>query len=210
MARRGGTEDDRRARGDETRRALIDAGRRLFVEKGFFNTSIGHLVEASGVGTRGAFYHHFADKAELFTAVFEEVERDLTARTVASPPRGADPWQRLTRGLHDFLSAALEPEVQRIMLIDAPVVLGWETQRRIQRADSIAMIEAVVGDAIAAGVIDDQPVAELTQILVAAVEEAALLIAHYDRPARTRKTTAAVLDRILAGFAPEPRPRVNP
>lgn len=201
MARRGGTEHDRRARGDETRRALIDAGRRLFVDKGFFDTSIGHLVEASGVGTRGAFYHHFRDKAELFNAVFEEVERDLTARAIANPPRGADPWERLTRGLHEFLEAALEPEVQRVMLIDAPVVLGWAAQRRIQRGNSVAMIEEVISEAIAAGVIDDQPVAALTQILVATVEEAALMVAHSDTPAATRKTTAAVLDRILASFA---------
>ncbi|MBX7453994.1 TetR/AcrR family transcriptional regulator [Mycolicibacterium sp. 3033] len=201
MARRGGTEDDRRARGDETRRALIDAGRRLFVDKGFFNTSIGHLVEASGVGTRGAFYHHFADKAELFNAVFEEVEHDLTTRAIATPPRGADPWEQLTRGLHEFVEAALEPEVQRVMLIDGPVVLGWEKQRRIQRGDSIAMIEEVIGEAIAAGVIDDQPVAELAQILVASAEEAALMVAHSDAPATTRKTAAAVLDRILASFA---------
>ena len=74
----------------------------------------------SGVGTRGAFYHHFKDKAELFRAVFEEVERDLTLRSLASPPHGADPWERLTRGLHGFLESALEPEVQRIMLARWP------------------------------------------------------------------------------------------
>ncbi|MGV0799073.1 TetR/AcrR family transcriptional regulator, partial [Mycolicibacterium elephantis] len=122
MAKRGGTDSERRARGDQTRRDLIDAGRTLFVEKGFFNTSIGDLVTTSGVGTRGAFYHHFKDKAELFRAVFEEVERDLTLRSLASPPPGADSWERLCAGLHGFLESALEPEVQRIMLVDGPVV----------------------------------------------------------------------------------------
>lgn len=85
MAQRGGADDDRRARGEQTRRDLIEAGRELFVKRGFFNTSIGDLVAKSGVGTRGAFYHHFKDKAELFRAVFEDVENDLTLRSIASP-----------------------------------------------------------------------------------------------------------------------------
>ncbi len=204
MSKRGGSDDDRRARGDLTRRSLIDAARRLFVENGYFHTSIGDLVSASDVGTRGAFYHHFTDKAELFHAVFEEVERDLTLRSLASPPQGADPWDRLTQGLHGFLEAALEPEVQRIMLIDGPVVLGWRTQRGIQQNDSLALIEDVIRDAIAQGAIEDQPVTELTHMLVAAAEEAALLVAHSDEPAAARRRAAKVLDRLLLCFATEP------
>lgn len=205
MAKRGGNDDERRERGDQTRRSLIDAGRVLFVEKGYFGTSIGDLVTRSGVGTRGAFYHHFKDKAELFRAVFEEVERDLTLRSVASPPAGADPWQRLTSGLHGFLGAALEPEVQRIMLLDGPVVLGWKTLRSIQEGNSIALINETVRDAVAEGVIDEQPVAELTHMLVAALDEAALLVAHADDPMAARERAAAVLDRMLLSFATRKR-----
>ena len=205
MARRGGTDVERRARGDQTRRDLIDAGRSLFVEKGFFNTSIGELVATSGVGTRGAFYHHFKDKTELFRAVFEEVERDLTLRSVASPPRGADSWERLSAGLHGFLESALEPEVQRVMLLDGPVVLGWQTLRAIQEGNSIALINEMVREAIAEGVIDDQPVGELTHMVVAALEEGALLVAHAKSPARARQRAAKVLDRLLLSFAITPR-----
>jgi AcrR family transcriptional regulator len=205
MAKRGGSDDDRRARGDQTRRDLIDAGRSLFVEQGYFNTSIGDLVSTSGVGTRGAFYHHFTDKAELFRAVFEEVENDLTLRSIAAPPAGADPWERLTRGLHGFLEAALEPEVQRVMLVDGPVVLGWETLRAIQEGNSIALINDVVREAIGDGIIDDQPVGELTHMLVAALEEASLLVAHSANPTRARRRAAKILDRLLLSFAAEPR-----
>lgn len=201
MARRGGTDDERRARGDQTRRELIDAGRALFVDKGYFDTSIGDLVRASGVGTRGAFYHHFKDKAELFRAVFEEVERDLTLRSLASPPPGADAWAQLGSGLHGFLEAALEPEVQRVMLIDGPVVLGWRVLRGIQEGNSIALINEKVREAIKQGVIDDQPVSELTHMLVAALEEASLLAAHADEPAKARRRAAKVLDRLLLSFA---------
>jgi AcrR family transcriptional regulator len=205
MAKRGGTDTERRARGHQTRRNLVDAGRILFVEKGYFNTSIGELVATSGVGTRGAFYHHFKDKAELFRAVFEEVERDLTLRSLASPPRGGDPWARLSAGLHGFLESALEPEVQRVMLLDGPVVLGWQTLRAIQEDNSIALINEMVREAIAEGVIDDQPVGELTHMVVAALEEGALLVAHARQPSRARQRAAKVLDRLLLSFAVEPR-----
>ncbi len=204
MAKRGGTDDDRRARGEQTRRDLIDAGRELFVERGFFNTSIADLVAKSGVGTRGAFYHHFKDKAELFRAVFEDVENDLTLRSIAAPPPGADPWARLTSGLHGFLEAAQEPAVQRVILVDGPVVLGWQTLRNIQERNSIALINEVVREAIAEGVIEDQPVGELTHMLVAALEEASLLVAHSANPARARRRAAKVLDRLLLSFAVKP------
>ena len=205
MAKRGGTDVERRARGDRTRRDLVDAGRALFVEKGYFETSISDLVTRSGVGTRGAFYHHFKDKAELFRAVFEEVERDLTLRSLASPPHGADAWEKLSVGMRGFLESALEPEVQRVMLIDGPVVLGWRMLRSIQEGNSIALINEMVDEAIAEGIIDDHPVGELTHLLVAAVEEAALLVAHADRPAKARARAAKVLDRLLLSFAVEPR-----
>ena len=205
MAKRGGADDDRRARGEQTRRALIDAGRELFVEQGFFNTSIGDLVATSGVGTRGAFYHHFKDKAELFRAVFEDVENDLTLRSIAAPPPGADPWERLTNGLNGFLEAAQEPAVQQVILVDGPVVLGWQTLREIQEGNSIALINDMIREAIAEGIIDDQPVAELTHMLVAALEEASLLVAHAAHPARARRRAAKILDRLLMSFAVEPR-----
>lgn len=205
MAKRGGTDVERRARGDRTRRELVDAGRALFVEKGYFETSISDLVTRSGVGTRGAFYHHFKDKAELFRAVFEEVERDLTLRSLASPPQGADAWEKLSVGMRGFLESALEPEVQRVMLIDGPVVLGWQTLRSIQESNSIALINEMVDEAIAEGIIDDHPVGELTHLLVAAVEEAALLVAHANHPAKARVRAAKVLDRLLLSFALEPR-----
>lgn len=205
MTKRGGNDDERRARGDRTRRCLVDAGRDLFVAKGFFHTSISDLVARSGVGTRGAFYHHFEDKAALFRAVFEEVEHDLTLRSLASPPGGDDPWEKLSRGLHGFLESALEPEVQRIMLLDGPVVLGWQRLRTIEEANSIALIEEMVRDAIAEGVIDEQPVDELTHMLVAALEEAALLVAHAAKPREARERAAKVLDRLLLSFSVEPR-----
>jgi hypothetical protein len=107
--------------------------------------------------------------------------------------------------LRGFLDSALESEVQRIMLLDGPVVLGWQTLRAIEEHNSIALINEMVAEAIADGIIDEQPVGELTHLLVAAVEEAALLVAHARQPVKARERAARVLDRLLLSFAVEPR-----
>jgi hypothetical protein len=91
------------------------------------------------------------------------------------------------------------------MLLDGPVVLGWQTLRAIQEGNSIALINEMVREAIAEGVIDDHPVGELTHMVVAAVEEGALLVAHAKSPARARQRAAKVLDRLLLSFAIAPR-----
>lgn len=91
------------------------------------------------------------------------------------------------------------------MLLDGPVVLGWQTLRAIEEANSVALINEMVREAIAAGIIDDQPVAELTHMLIAALEEAALLVAHSRQPAKARQRAAKVLDRMLLSFAAQPR-----
>ena len=206
MAQRGGAEADRRARGDQTRRALIAAARQLFADPGYFETSATDIVERAGVGTRGAFYHHFADKADLFRAVFEEVEQDLIRRGLSTPGPD-DPFERLTSAFHGFLDGALQPEVQRIMLIDGTAVLGWEARRAIEEHNSIAAIEEVLRRAMADGTIERQPTRELTHILVAALEEAALLVARSGDDDEVRHRAGRVVDQLLGGLRPRARRR---
>ena len=129
----------------------------------------------------------------------------LVPEVVVEGTPGADAWERLTAGLHGFLESALEPEVQRVMLLDGPVVLGWQTLRSIEERNSIALINEMVGEAIAEGIIDDQPVGELTHMVIAALEEASLLVAHAADPSKARRRAAKVLDRLLLSFAAEPR-----
>src|SRR4051794_40201517 len=103
------------ARAGATREALVTAARRLFVAKGYHATGTEEIVAAAGVGTRGALYHHFADKQALFRAVFERVEEDLLAAAAQRPP-GADALGTLREGLLGFLDASLTGEVQRVLL----------------------------------------------------------------------------------------------
>jgi AcrR family transcriptional regulator len=201
VGHRGGGEAERRARGDQTRRDVIAAARALFVDPGYHQTSVGDIVAKSGIGTRGALYHHFKDKADLFRLVFEEVHRDLVDRAIAHPPPG-DAWDRLRLGLHGFLDAALEPEVQRIVLVDAPVILGWQGLRAIEGAGGLALVQEVLQEAMNDGAIQRLPVRELANMILAALEEASLLVAQATNKAQAKRSVGLILDRLLFNLTP--------
>jgi AcrR family transcriptional regulator len=201
VGHRGGGDAERRARGDQTRRDVIVAARSLFVDPGYHQTSVGDIVAKSGIGTRGAFYHHFKDKADLFRLVFEEVHRDLVARAIAHPPPG-DAWDRLRLGLHGFLDAALEPEVQRIVLVDGPVILGWQGLRAIEGSGGLALVQEVLQEAMNDGAIQQLPVPELAYMVLATLEEASLLVAQATNKAQAKRSVGLILDRLLFSLTP--------
>ncbi|MEX1006638.1 MAG: TetR/AcrR family transcriptional regulator [Acidimicrobiia bacterium] len=185
-----------------TRRAILTAARRLFVEQGYFGTSTEEIVAEAGVGTRGALYHHFADKRALFLAVFEEVERDLSAAGGGSRPEG-DALDMLRHGLHSFLdAAAVDPAVQRIVLIDGPAVLGWVTWRGLEEHYGLGLIRQALDMGVAEGVIVVQPTEPLAHMLLAVVDEAALYIANSPHKRRARIETSRALDLFLDGLRP--------
>src|SRR3954467_10445180 len=109
---------------EKTKALLIRTARKLFAKRGYARVGTEELVRAAGV-TRGALYHHFDGKADLFRAVFEDVERELTEKLGAEALAKPDPWEGLLAALEMFLDVCTEPEVQRIALLDAPSVLGW-------------------------------------------------------------------------------------
>jgi len=186
-------------RGEATRQALVTAARELFVTQGYFATGTEEIVARAGVGTRGALYHHFADKQALFRAVFEAVEEDLLARAApAAVP--TDVWDALVAGLEGFLTAALEPEVQRIILVDGPAVLGWSEWRELEARYGIGVIEAALVVAMDEGTIARQSPRELAHLILAVLDEAALLVAHADDPVTARTNAGAALRQLLDGL----------
>src|ERR1700733_7024313 len=139
------TKARRAAQAEATRAALVDAARQLFVEKGYYRTGTEEVVAAAGVGTRGALYHHFADKHALFEAVFIAVEIDLVmaaAQNLADPAEGA--LNQLRQGLIGFLDAPVTPHVQQILLIDGPAVLGWVRWRELESVYGLGAIRAML------------------------------------------------------------------
>ena len=185
---------------EATRAALVAAGRKLFAQRGYAAVATEEIVREAGV-TRGALYHHFAGKEELFAAVYEQVEADLVAEVGQVATVAADPLDALHRGAAMFLDACRRPEVQRITLIDAPSVLGWERWREIGVRYGFGLIEEVLRAGMEQGVIEPQPLRPLTHLLLGAMDEAAMLVARSDDP-ELREQVAASIDRYLDTLAP--------
>jgi AcrR family transcriptional regulator len=200
-------EVNRRTQADRsaaTRAALLNAARPLFAEQGFAAVGTEAIVRAAGV-TRGALYHQFADKTELFAAVVEAVEQDVMAQIMrqlgAEAGSDPDPLDELVRGASAWLDACAEPAVQQILLLDAPAVLGWERYREIGTRYSVGVVEAVLARAIRIGRIADQPVSPLAHIIVGALDEGALMIARADDQATAREQVRDALGQLISGLA---------
>jgi AcrR family transcriptional regulator len=186
-------------RSEATRAALIAAARGLFAERGYAGVGTEELVRASGV-TRGALYHHFDGKADLFGAVFEVVERELAEKLGAEALSKADPWEGLVAALEMFLDVCTKPEVQRIALLDAPSVLGWEAWREIEARYGLGLIKLALQNLIDAGVVEPQPVDPLAHAILGTLAEAGLYVARADDVEAARTEMGAVLRRMLEGL----------
>src|ERR1044072_5405861 len=139
-------------RSEATRRALGEAARPLFAAGGYAGVGTEEIVRSAG-GTRGALYHHFGGKRDLFEAVYEQVEADLAERVAAGAPaaNAESPREAMRAGAEMFLQACTEPEAQQIALLDGPAVLGWDRWREIEGEDGLGLIEARLEAAIGAG-----------------------------------------------------------
>lgn len=180
---------------EETRRALLREGRRLFADRGYAAVGLSEIVAAAGV-TKGALYHHFANKAELFHAVLKEVQDEVGRRVAATADAHDDPWSQLAHGCREFLAAATDPQVRRIMLVDGPAVLGWSDWRAMDEAASARHLADALTSLVEAGIIPPQPVAPLVHLLSGAMNEAALWLATAPGPDALPQTQTA-LDRLL-------------
>lgn len=187
-------------RAEATRTALIAAGRRLFVEKGYFATGTEEIVAAAGVGTRGALYHHFANKEALFLAVFLAVQEQVHSQA-PSPEDTDDALGALRAGLRSYLKSSLTGEVQRILMIDGPAVLGWQRWRELQVQFGLGTIRALLEKAVEQGAVEPQPLDVLAHVLLAAADEAAQFVANAPDPHQARDDAIQVVDRLLQRLA---------
>lgn len=189
-------------RSGATRAALIDAARPLFAERGYAGVGTEEIVRAAGV-TRGALYHHFEGKRELFEAVYEQIEIELAERIAsgALQANASSPLAAMKAGAEMFLLAATDPETQQIVLLDGPSVLGWDRWREIATEHGLGLIEATLQAAVEAGEIDSQPVRPLAHVLMGALDEAAMLVARADDAERMRAEVGRTLDALLDGLS---------
>jgi AcrR family transcriptional regulator len=193
---------------EQTRRDLIEAARVLFAEHGYAATSLNTITERADV-TKGALYHHFRDKRDLFTVVFTELERELLSSITAAAAAEPDSWRRVVGAAEAWLDGSLEPEVQQILLIDGPAVLGWDAWREIDTRLSLGPMEAALRNAMRAGTIRKQAVPPLAHLLIGALNEASLAITRSTDHRTARREVGAALVALLEGLrvdgAGEPR-----
>lgn len=187
-------------RSEGTRRALLAAARALFAERGYDATPVEEILGRTGL-SKGAFYHHFADKRELLVAVYEEMETELVTMLAAVGRQTADPLEAMDRGCQAFLDACLDPEFRRISLVDAPAVLGWRRWREIDARHGFGLLLAGLRAAARRGRISDESLEERGHLLLASLLEAAMLVGESADPAATRATVGRIVSEQIWALA---------
>lgn len=195
--------DQRREHGRATRGRLIAAATDLFAERGFEATSIEAVLNAANV-SRGSLYHHFPSKEALFEAVLLAVEARVGAATAAAGMEaGATSARDLLRaGCIAWIQLAAEPDVRRIVLIDAPSVVGWTRWRQIEEDAPLGLIKGVMQAAANEGALDADLVEVYAHMVLATINELALYVARAGDPAVAQQTARAAIDDYLTRLFP--------
>jgi AcrR family transcriptional regulator len=188
-------------RTEATRGKLIATGRALFAERGFAATSTEDILSASGV-SRGALYHHFGSKTDLFRAVFEAVEEDLTNQVTAAALGSGetDPMSILEAGFASFLDTCRNPEVQRIVMLEGPTVLGWDTWHELDERYAFGTIKFVLALAVESGRIEPDAVDPLSHLLLGAIMQAGMVVARADDPGAAKVAMTSSWHRLLSSL----------
>ena len=194
-----GNKQEQRSR--RTIERMVAEGRRLFAGQGYAGTSAEQIVAAAGV-TRGALYHHFDGKQGLFRAVVEQVQAEVSQRVRAAVEGEKDPVRMLIAGNNEFLAACLDPGARRILLTDAPAVLGWTEWRAIDEANVLGRYRDFLGLLMDKGMLRPLPVDALAHIISGAANEVALWAAQADDPAialaQAQQTMAELINSLRA------------
>jgi len=185
--------------GKVTKRKLLDTARRVFTEHGYDQVSAEQLVSEAGV-TRGALYHHFDDKRDLFRTLVWEMEQQLDERVTEAAIAATTPWGAVEDGTTALLEACLEPDVARIVMLDGPAVLGWDAWDEIDAAYAIKQVSLGLEVLMIEKVIEQQPMQPLATVMVALLNGACRAIAQSDDPRTTLAEVRPATLRLLEGL----------
>jgi AcrR family transcriptional regulator len=182
-----------------TKAKLLATARKRFVAQGFNHVPAEELVKEAGL-TRGALYHHFGGKEELFLALYEQIQKEVAARIQTAAEQAPNPWLALQAGCHTFLRACSDLEVQQIVLLDAPIVLSWEQWRTVDALYSLGLLKAGLQAAVDSEEIQVRSVDAIAHLLIGAMNEAALWIAQSEQPKIALHEAIEALDQLLSGI----------
>jgi AcrR family transcriptional regulator len=187
---------NRAAQGRATREQLIEVATGLFAEHGYENTSIEAVLRAAGV-SRGALYHHFAGKDALFQAVVEALEVRVLADLAKLTEAGSDAVTTLQNAAMAWIDLAANREIQQILLIDAPAVVGWEQWHAINENHALGAMRGLLGEVAKQGRLPAQFIDPFAHMLLAAMDEIVLVIARADDPAAAAEQGRAAVAELL-------------
>lgn len=184
---------------EDTRKSLLDASRHVFATKGYAGASLDDIATRARV-TKGALYHHFANKAALLEALYIELEREVAVKVQTAIERaGTNAMARVAAAFDAFFDASADPTYQRVVLRDAPGVLGRTKGRGLDHEIGLDLVIALIEDMRRDRIIGDVPVTMAARIFLAAVSEVAMASAHSDDPLATRRDGMIVLLTIIEG-----------
>jgi AcrR family transcriptional regulator len=185
---------------EDTRRAILAAAREQFAKKGYADTSLDDIVAPARL-TKGALYHHFKSKAALLEALYVEMEEELVRSVGRAVMEAEDSaWARIIVAMEAFFAASAEPEYVRIVLRDAPLVLGHRHGRELDQAIGLGFVRLLVGELIEQNELPPLPVAATSRILLAAASEVAVTVAYAEDPELARREGTAVVMAMLDGL----------
>lgn len=184
---------------ESTRQALVDSALQLFTKRGYAATSLDAIVKSARV-TKGALYHHFSGKQALFEAAFDQVERAAMARLATVVDGDGSPWDRAMAGIHAYVGVCLEPAYQRIVIHEAPVVMGWERWREAEEHFSYGLVRAAVESLIKAGEIEKLPVEATARVLFGALSAGAETIASAAEPKKVAVDVTKTITAVMTGM----------
>jgi AcrR family transcriptional regulator len=189
----------RAAQAEATRTKLRKKARRLFATRGYAGASTEAIVASAGV-TKGALYHHFGDKEGLFRAVVEDLEQEVAEAVATATAGEPDPWRCLQRACEAYLDTSLRADIQRILVLDAPSVLGWHEWCEVDKRYGIAMFDKTLRDTMSAGLIEDQAPETVAQVLLGALNVAARVAGSAPDGRSARDEVWGTIARLLSGL----------
>ena len=185
---------------DDSRRAILAAARHAFARDGYADTSLDAIVARARL-SKGALYHHFKSKAALLEAVYVEMEEELAVSVKAAVlSRGGGAWDQMITAIDAFFTASADPTYVRIVLRDAPLVLGTSHGREIDLAIGLGLVVELVTALTEEGALRRLPVVATSRVLLAAASEVAMAMAYAEDPDLARREGTEVIVAILDGL----------
>ncbi len=186
-----------------TQERLVSAARRLFEAQSYAETSIDEIARAAGV-TRGAIYHHFGGKQQLFKAVIEDIQDELADHVDRNAEKHDDPWDAFVAGWISFLEEAPTAGIGRVLMLEGPAVIGYRDWQAIDDAHFHETVTYAIESLMSLGALSVQRVEPVVRVLLAISNTLGTLIAGSDEPEATRRAVAPVWTQLLSGLRTTP------